>query len=113
MPAVTATAAPPLEPPAERLRSHGLNVGPPLRVASVVGAMHSSGTFERANGMRPAASKRSVRVALRAERVSPNSLEPILDGRRTDARPESLSRNGMPPKVPRGFQFLARSKDSS
>ncbi|MNL32327.1 hypothetical protein D3C87_1541720 [compost metagenome] len=66
MPAATAAAAPPLEPPVERVGSQGLRVGPPLRAASVVGAMQNSGTVVRANGIRPAASNRSASVALRA-----------------------------------------------
>lgn len=65
MPAATAAAAPPLEPPDERLKSQGLRVGPPLRRASVVGAMQNSGTVVRAKAIRPAASKRSASVALR------------------------------------------------
>ncbi|MNS79122.1 hypothetical protein D3C72_1127630 [compost metagenome] len=63
MRAATAAAAPPLDPPADRVGSQGLRVGPPLRTASVVPAMHSSGTVVRANGIRPAASKRSATVA--------------------------------------------------
>src|SRR5690606_11928630 len=60
-PVATATAAPPLEPPDERVRSQGFLVTFPYTVASVVGAMHSSGTVVRAYEMNPALSKRSAR----------------------------------------------------
>ena len=73
MPDATAAAEPPLEPPAERPRLHGLRVGPWLRTASVVGAMQSSGTLVRANAINPAWSKRAVSVASRAKRISSNS----------------------------------------
>src|SRR4051794_16682661 len=46
IPAATAAAEPPLDPPGERLRSHGLRVGP-YASGSVVAADASSGTFVR------------------------------------------------------------------
>src|SRR5262245_40338030 len=54
MPAATAAAAPPLEPPALRAKSQGLRVGP-LTTGSVVGARPNSGVFVRPRMTRPAA----------------------------------------------------------
>ena len=44
IPAATAAADPPLDPPGVRDRSHGLRVGPPKR-GSVVGRIANSGRF--------------------------------------------------------------------
>lgn len=54
MPAATAAAEPPLEPPAERSVSHGLRVGPYAR-GSVVIEPASSGVFVRPTMIKPAA----------------------------------------------------------
>ena len=53
MPAATAAAAPPLEPPALWPRFHGLRVGPNSR-GSVDGAMPISGVFDLPTMTRPA-----------------------------------------------------------
>ena len=53
MPAATAAALPPLEPPEERVVSHGLRVGPWAR-GSVVGRRPSSGVFVRPTNTKPA-----------------------------------------------------------
>src|SRR3954447_10641706 len=47
MPAATAEAAPPLDPPLDRSRSQGLRVGPPLACASVDGHIAISGLVVR------------------------------------------------------------------
>ncbi|CFU40570.1 Uncharacterised protein [Bordetella pertussis] len=112
-PVATAMAAPPLEPPAERCGAQGLRAGPPLTSASVVGAMHSAGTVVRAKGNRPAASKRSTSMALPAKRMSLHSASPMLEGRRSQARPESFNRNGRPPNTPVGRQAAARASAAS
>ena len=52
-PAATAAADPPLEPPVERLVSHGFRVGP-YASGSVVGRMPSSGVFVLPTVTRPA-----------------------------------------------------------
>src|SRR3954447_13561800 len=53
MPAATAAAAPPEEPPVECAGFHGLRAGGKLR-ASVVMVVPSSGTLVRPSGMNPA-----------------------------------------------------------
>ncbi|MOA45725.1 hypothetical protein D3C78_1681540 [compost metagenome] len=55
--AATAAAAPPLEPPAECLRFHGLWQGP-NSTGSVVGGMPNSGVLLRPTKISPAARKR-------------------------------------------------------
>src|SRR5687767_11895071 len=52
MPAATAAAEPPLEPPAECSRFHGLRVAP-YASGSVVARIASSGMFVRPSGTRP------------------------------------------------------------
>ena len=53
MPAATAAALPPLDPPDERAVSQGLRVGPWAR-GSVVGRSPSSGVFVRPTNTKPA-----------------------------------------------------------
>lgn len=57
-PAATAAADPPLEPPAMCCCCHGLRVGRPYTLASVVGPMPSSGLAVRPNVTNPAARSR-------------------------------------------------------
>ena len=59
MPAATAAADPPLDPPALCARLHGLRVGPQAS-GSVVGSSPSSGVFVRPSATRPARAKRAV-----------------------------------------------------
>src|SRR5215472_926193 len=54
MPAATAAAEPPLDPPTERVRSHGLRVGPNAS-GSVVTELPSSGVFVLPRNTNPAA----------------------------------------------------------
>ena len=60
MPAATAAAEPPLEPPALCAGFQGLRVAP-YASGSVVGRSASSGVFVRPSETRPAARKRRVR----------------------------------------------------
>ena len=53
MPAATAAALPPLEPPEIRLVSHGVRVGPQAS-GSVVGTLPNSGELPRPTMMSPA-----------------------------------------------------------
>ena len=59
MPAATAAAAPPEDPPAEWSRFQGLRVGP-FATGSVVQEMPSSGVLVRPKMTSPASSTRSV-----------------------------------------------------
>src|SRR5262245_48215555 len=59
-PAATRAAAPPLDPPTPRSRSHGLRVGPYL-TDSVEKLIAISGTVVRPRVTRPAARKRAIR----------------------------------------------------
>ena len=59
MPAATAAAAPPDEPPGVRSRSHGLRVGPNNR-ASLVGRMPYSGSVVVPTITKPASRSRRV-----------------------------------------------------
>jgi hypothetical protein len=61
MPAATAAAAPPEDPPAVSERLHGLRVAT-VRLVSVDGASPSSGAVDLPNMMTPARLKRSTRV---------------------------------------------------
>src|SRR5262249_22227348 len=105
--AATATAAPPLEPPDERVRSHGLRVGPPFCTASVVGAMQNSGTVVRPKDKKPSAMKRVFRVDSMSDFMPVKSREPVLESREVEARPESFKRNGNARKVPFFSTFAA------
>ena len=60
IPAATAAAAPPDEPPGVRPRSHGLRAGPPWR-GSVVGRIPNSGSFVVPTTTKPAARSRRTR----------------------------------------------------
>src|SRR5207302_11505552 len=59
MPAATAAAEPPLEPPVERLGSQGLRVGP-YASGSVVGSVPISGAFVLPRNTNPAARSRAA-----------------------------------------------------
>ena len=66
MPLATAAAAPPLDPPGERVVSHGLCVAPQAS-GSVVGTLPSSGLFVRPAMTRPASRKRLTSVVSAGE----------------------------------------------
>src|SRR4051794_30880605 len=59
IPEATAAAEPPLEPPVERERSHGLRLGPYAR-GSVVGRIPSSGVLVLPMVTKPACLKRAA-----------------------------------------------------
>src|ERR1700758_5350791 len=61
IPAATAAAAPPLDPPGVRSNDHGLRVGPHA-TGCVVGRLPISGLFVRPAITRPAAFNRATRV---------------------------------------------------
>ena len=63
MPAATAAAEPPLDPPVERARSQGLRVGP-YAFGSVVGRIPSSGVFVLPIVTKPASRKRMREVGV-------------------------------------------------
>ena len=65
MPAATAAAAPPLEPPGVSSRFHGLRAGPNA-FGSVYGTSPSSGVAVFPNTIAPARRKRSTMVESRA-----------------------------------------------
>jgi hypothetical protein len=113
IPVATATAAPPLEPPLDRVRSQGLRVGPPFCTASVVGAMQNSGTVVRPKGRKPSARNRVCKVASMVEVRPANSREPTDEGRKVEARPESFKRKGSAPNRPFGLAFRTRSSAAS
>ena len=60
IPAATAAAEPPLDPPGVRSRSHGLRVGPVWR-GSVVGRIPNSGRFVTPTITNPASRSRRTR----------------------------------------------------
>jgi hypothetical protein len=63
IPAATAAALPPEEPPGERERSYGFRVGPKAS-GSVTPISASSGVFVLPKGMSPAARKRATTSAV-------------------------------------------------
>ncbi len=76
MPLATAAAAPPLEPPGERLVSHGLWVAPQAS-GSVVGRLPNSGLLVRPAITRPASRKRLTKVVSAGE-ITPSFLSARL-----------------------------------
>ena len=77
MPAATAAAVPPLEPPAECSVAHGLRVGPNRR-GSVVGRMPNSGAFVFPTTTRPARRWRRTSSWSCAETLSARKAEPSV-----------------------------------
>src|SRR5690349_7672547 len=76
-PYATAAADPPLEPPTDRVRSHGLRHGPCSR-DSVVSEDENSGTFVVPTGLNPAARYLAKTSSSCSMRVTVVSLEPNL-----------------------------------
>ena len=101
IPAATAAAAPPLEPPLERPGSQGLRVAP-WASGSVVGRIPSSGVFVRPTITKPASRKR------RASQVSSDSIQsrsrrkamPSCIGSPAVWQARSLTRKGTPRNGP-------------
>ena len=79
IPAATAAAAPPLEPPGVRSVSHGLRVGPNRR-GSVVGRIPISGIEVLPTITKPASRRRRTRYASRPVTKSPNTSLPMVSG---------------------------------
>lgn len=77
MPAATAAAAPPLEPPALCPRLHGLRVGPNSR-GSVDGAIPISGVFDLPTMTSPARFMRATISLSWSATLSAKSLLPKL-----------------------------------
>ena len=79
MPAATAAPAPPLEPPADRFRSHGLRVSPKC-LFSVVAACANSGKFVRPKILKPAPKKTLRQIAVEIRNVAFAELAAALLG---------------------------------
>ena len=95
MPAATAAAAPPLEPPALRLTFHGLRVAP-YRTGSVVVAKAISGVLVRPNVARPAARNCVIRWESSAATWPAPRRLPASLRRPAMVTATSLIRNGTP-----------------
>ncbi len=74
-PAATAAAAPPLEPPGEWARFHGLCVGPKPR-GSVTGSKPNSGVFDLPTKISPARSMRRITSDVYRATFDLNGAEP-------------------------------------
>ena len=74
MPAATAAAAPPDEPPVVRVGSHGLRVAPNRR-GSVVGTMPNSGRFVVPTMIAPASRRRVTPIQSNGAMKSPKNDE--------------------------------------
>src|SRR5947209_10273817 len=96
-PAATAAAEPPLDPPGDRARFHGLRVGPNAG-GSVVPAVHSSGTLVRPMMTKPA--WRSRRVSAESDRARWSTARstpiPRVAGSPDTSHPQSLTAIGTP-----------------
>ena len=76
IPAAVAAAAPPLDPPGERSRSHGFRVGPKRRF-SVTVMWPNSGVFVLQASTKPARAKASTHSSVRpSQGVSSRPREP-------------------------------------
>ena len=79
MPAATAAAAPPDEPPGVRSVSQGLRVGPKRR-GSVTGRIPNSGMLVLPTSTKPASRRRRTTKESCCGTKSPNRSEPIVNG---------------------------------
>ncbi len=95
MPAATAAAAPPLEPPGVTSRFQGLRVGP-NSFGSVNGVMPNSGVLVLPKMTAPARRKRSTSVESRAGLKSARNRLPAVCGTPAIAASRSLSSSGTP-----------------
>ena len=101
MPAATAAAEPPDEPPVECSGFHGLRAGGKPR-GSVVTVVPSSGTLVRPRVMKPAARNRSARYDVTGRLTSCKARRPWAVGSPATWAPRSFSRNGTPRNGPSG-----------
>ena len=113
MPAATAAAEPPLEPPGVRSSPHGLRVGPNRRV-SVVGRIAISGSAVLPTITNPARRSRRTRKESRVGDVVTEQV--AADGQRhTRDRPVVLDRDrdsGEGPPSPRAISSASRIAES-
>ena len=97
MPAATAAAAPPLDPPGVRSVSHGLRVGP-CAIGSVTGKLPSSGLLVRPRLIRPASRSRLTKVMSCTARggLAASAALPLVIGIPASGAQRSFNRNGTP-----------------
>src|SRR5258708_12949414 len=95
IPAATAAAAPPEEPPGVRLRSSGLRAIGPI-TGSLASDRPNSGTVLVPNSTRPAARMRPPSSESALSGKSGKALEPQIIGRPAAVAPRSFIRNGTP-----------------
>src|SRR5215467_8980993 len=101
MPAATADAAPPEEPPAIWAGFHGLRHGP--RCAdSVVPVMPNSGVFVLPSSTSPVARYRRTSSLSEPSTVEHKNLLPEVLGQPVTLRPRSLIKKGTPLNGPLG-----------
>src|SRR6185437_2816043 len=112
MPAATAPADPPEEPPVECARFQGLCAGP-YSFDSVVGRIPNSGTLVLPNGMRPAALNRVTVVDSTDARVGGTKREPDRVGQPATLARMSFSSIGTPAKTPLERLSLAATRAQS
>src|SRR5580658_320292 len=112
MPAATAAADPPDEPPGVRARSQGLWVAPKRR-GSVVGRMANSGVLVFPQITKPASQKRVVMSWSSGDRYSPERSVPSLNGVPASSAAKSFKRNGTPRNGPSGSLPLASARARS
>ena len=97
MPAATATAEPPLEPPGVRTGSQGLRAGPNTRF-SVVALCPCSGVLVLPTMMAPAARTRSVHIAF--DSAIPSLTSDPCESRTPATASRSLIGTGTPCRGP-------------
>jgi len=112
IPAPTADAAPPDEPPDMRVGSQGLRHGPSRR-DSVVPVMPYSGVFVLPNSTIPVARKRFTSSLSWSSTIFATNLLPLVRGQPFTSVPRSLMRKGTPLKGPSGSLPFAASRASS
>jgi hypothetical protein len=115
MPVARAAAEPPLEPPAERVRSHGLRVAPNTSL-TVFGPKANSGVLVLPITIAPAARSRSTTSASASGTWSAKSFEPcVVRSPRvgvTSLMPTATPRSG-PGVAPRRSAVVARRASTS
>jgi hypothetical protein len=115
MPAATAAADPPLDPPGEWVWRHGLRAGPQAR-GSETGRLPNSEQFVRPAMTRPAARKRETSVVSAADGIDASfrRLFPPASGAPSYAAIRSLRRNGTPRNTPAGRspEAVARARSN-
>ena len=95
MPAATAAAAPPDEPPGVSAGLSGLRASGPI-IGSLDNARPNSGTVVRPNGISPACQNRLARSKSRFPAIGGIDREPHMVARPLAVAPRSFIRNGTP-----------------